>query len=100
ETNGFLTSNATPLASVRFAPPDKAWRVAVTWRKRFQQSFATPAKNILGGLGAPTPALRATTLFVPTEVVLGGAVVPRGWTATLDVAWKQWSEFPDPSVAL
>ena len=100
ETNGFLTSNATPLASLRFAPPGKSWRVALTWRKRFQEIFAVPARNVLGGLGAPTPGLKSTTLFVPMEVVAGGEFAPAGWTATLDVAWKKWSEFPDPTVVL
>lgn len=99
-SNGFLSTTATPVFAARWAPSDSPWRVALVYRHRFRQVFATPAENNLGGLRTPTPGVKATTLYVPTQVVLGGAWEPRAWTIATDVAYKQWSEFPDPTVVL
>ncbi len=99
-SNGFLTTTATPVFAARWAPKDSPWRVALVYRHRFQQIFATPAENNLGGLRTPTPGVKATTLYVPTQVVLGSAWEPKAWTVALDLAYKRWSEYPDPTVEL
>lgn len=101
ETSGFLSTTATPLFAFRWAPPAGHWAAALVYRHRFKQVFATPSSNDLGGVRAPTPGLKATTQFVPTEIVAGGAWTSGpAWTATADLAYKKWSEFPDPTVVL
>lgn len=99
-SNGYLTTTATPIFAARWAPPSGKWAGALVYRHRFRQVFATPAANDLGGLRTPTPGVKTTTLFVPTQVVLGGAWHPGPWTATLDLAYKKWSEMPDPTLVL
>ena len=99
-TTGFLTTTMAPMASVRVAPPGKPWRAALTWRHKLAQKFATPTSSDLYGFSAPTPGLEATTCFVPSELVAGGAWETPAWGFTVDLAGKRWSEFPDPTVGI
>jgi long-chain fatty acid transport protein len=68
--------------------PEVAW--AIAWRHEFFVPYAIQTSNLVGGSSLDID-VEAIGLYTPSELVVGTAWTPPGWTVGLDFTWKAWS---------
>jgi len=76
---------------------DPAVRLGAVYRQRFEVPFQTAAQTTVAGEPIDLD-LTASGQFTPHEVVVGVAWSPAPLTASLDLGWAKWSDYPGPFV--
>lgn len=72
----------------------EGWRLGVVFRERTSQHFSLPASL---NLGFPAEIdIRSELVYTPREVAFGIAYERDRLTVEVDLAWRDWSEFPSP----
>jgi hypothetical protein len=77
--------------------PVRAWRAALVYRQRFEIPFATQSTTEVAGEPIDLD-LSASTQFTPDEFVAGFAWFGDKLTASLDLQYSLWSNYPGPYV--
>jgi hypothetical protein len=74
-------------------------RLGLSYRQRFEVPFQTAAEVEVAGEPIDLD-LKASGQFTPNQVSAGVAWLAGPATATVDVTWANWSEYPGPFVSV